>query len=77
MDEIMIEIKKGVPVPGQGRSGRSKTHLRIAADAMEVGDMVEVQPKEYGRMRAALSVANKKATSRKLPNGMIGVWRIE
>jgi len=73
----MFEIKKGVPVPPPGHNGRAKTAIRIAAESMEVGDMVEVQPKEYSRMMAAIRFIEKKATSRKLPNGMIGIWRIE
>lgn len=77
MKDYKIEIKKGVPMPPVEIKGRPKSQMRIVAEAMEVGDMVEVDVAIGHRMRAAMALVGHKPMSRSLPNGKMGIWRIE
>jgi len=73
-----MEIIKNRPIPPSGQNGRARLSKYDIADQMEVGDCVVVADrKEAAAVTRRLIRADKKATRRQLPDGTIGVWRIE
>ena len=74
-----MEIIKNKPIPPSGRSkGRRRLPKYDIADQMEVGDCLVVADRnEASAVTKRLIRADKKVTRRQLPDGTIGVWRIE
>jgi len=74
-----MEIIKNKPMPPSGRSkGRARLPKYDIADQLEVGDCAIVADrKESSAVTKRLIRADKKVTRRTLPDGTIGVWRIE
>jgi hypothetical protein len=73
----MLTIIKNVPMPDPNKGGAKKTELRRVAEAMEVGDMVEVSDSEYHRLRSAMSLIGRRVSARKQESGAVRVWRVE
>jgi len=74
-----MEIIKNKPIPPSGRSkGRPRLPKYDIADQLEVGDCAIVANElEASAVTRRLMRADKKVTRRQLPDGTIGVWRIE
>jgi hypothetical protein len=73
----MLEIIKNKPMPLDGRALRNSKYSVM--DQMEVGDCViaKTRYQATAMQRRNQQQSGKCFTSRKLPDGTIGVWRIE
>jgi hypothetical protein len=72
----MLQIIKDKPLPPDGRGG-GMTKYGVA-NLMEVGDCVIVENYNQAKgLRYHFKGSGKKCTTRKLPEGGIGVWRTE
>jgi hypothetical protein len=71
-----IEIKSGIPVP-EAQTGKRGDLYAPILHRMQPGDMVELCIEHSRSMLKRAKALGIKATSRTLPNGKTGVWRLE
>ena len=73
-----MEIIKNKPIPPSGHKGRARlSKYDIAAQLAGSDCLIVADRKEAAAVTKRLIRADKKVTRRQLPDGTIGVWRIE
>lgn len=75
IDLDAIEIKRGIPMP-QASTGCRGSADRLL-DRMQPGDMVELTKSQATNFANYARKRGIKVSSRKLSNGVVGVWRLE
>ena len=75
LDVSVVEIKAGVPLPPNTRSGPSKYHALL--QRMPKGSMVELPDKQAGSLVSQAKKAGVRCAVRKLSPTTRGVWRLD
>jgi hypothetical protein len=77
VDLATVEIKKGVPIPPVSRNvDTCKPTFWKLAQAMEVGDFVELPLRSGKTLVAKARARGLTMTTRLLPDGKMGIWRL-
>jgi hypothetical protein len=77
VDLTAVEIKKGVPIPPVSRNvDTCKPTFWKLAQAMEVGDFVELPLRSGKTLVAKARARGLQMTTRLLPDGKMGIWRL-
>ena len=76
-----IKIEKNIPLPRKYTGeGRPKSPIRVALEAMEVGDSfegTEANRKYVGAISCTYRLKGRKFTSRKTGDDKFRIWRIK
>ena len=70
-------IEKNIPIPTKpSKAGRKKGALRIALEAMEIGDSIVVDSTKLTVTRSTMYQLNLKARTREASDTTTRVWRV-